>query len=723
MYGKEPPYSEWLREGLAQTLAIIASYSQQLEFCFGDGLAYVDGLMRSLYSKMDTWQARASIDDVLPSLAESAPTTLLAGLELFVTRSPDEVCTLLSDVENGMMGECRHAGILWSLERIAWNPTYLQRSCTLLAHLDELDPGGRWGNRPRSSLTDILCWPEEPYTYANSKHRLAVIDHLLDRYPETAWALLTTAVQSFRTRTVRSPPHVGQSRPEGWQPDSLPEIRAHCEGLLDRLLVASGSEPISRMIQLIAHVDLLPGPEQAKLAGQIDQAAFRAQGQERIKLSHALDHFADRLEAGYLRSPPSTEFVEAVSRTARLLEEQDLVSQLRSWFSDKPPRILRVPITEWSARENAVAERRKALVAQLLRDVGLPETMTAAAGIARQWDFGLVLAACTSSIEDANLHSGLVAWPWSEPGHIPQVLWGYAAGKYAADGETWLVPWLDAYTSRSGAEEICATLLLVLPPTAATWNRVSSFGVEVGRLYWSWWHGMPGAEEDAESVSHAMEKLCSANRAHTALRIISLRRAGQLPAIILIRVADALLEEDAWRGTAHMSSMDAYYTEQLFKALDQCADVSDVDVVRLEWSFLEVLEHTDRRPREVYKHMAANPEWFVHFVSLIWKPKGDEAAPINEQAKAQANRAYKLLSGWSSPFPGQAESGIDPAALNAWVMGARRLFAQAGLEEVGDDHIGKLLCTSPTDPNDGLWELCRNLGDAVIRRRSVLACW
>lgn len=58
-------------------------------------------------------------------------------------------------------------------------------------------------------------------------------------------------------------------------------------------------------------------------------------------------------------------------------------------------------------------------------------------------------------------------------------------------------------------------------------------------------------------------------------------------------------------------------------------------------------------------------------------------------------------------------------------MEARRLFAQAGLEEVGDDHIGKLLCTSPTDPNDGLWphEAVREVLEQVPEEVIAEAFW
>ena len=59
------------------------------------------------------------------------------------------------------------ANLLRSLEMLARSPDYLMRSALLLAHLDEVDPGGSWGNRPFASLRRIfVSW--SPQTYAST---------------------------------------------------------------------------------------------------------------------------------------------------------------------------------------------------------------------------------------------------------------------------------------------------------------------------------------------------------------------------------------------------------------------------------------------------------------------------------------------------------------------------------------------------------------------------
>ena len=203
MYGKLPPYSGWLREGLAQILAIVANYGEQLNLCIGNGAAYVDSLIRRLFAELKTWQAWASIDDLLPSLAEAAPNAFLMGVDRFVSRHEEQAVKLPAGVKDTFSSGCLHAGLLWAIERVAWSPQHLGQCCTLLARLNEIDPGGAWANRPSASLQDILVWPDAPYTYANATERLEVLHGLVARFPATAWQLLTAAVNGFMTRTVR----------------------------------------------------------------------------------------------------------------------------------------------------------------------------------------------------------------------------------------------------------------------------------------------------------------------------------------------------------------------------------------------------------------------------------------------------------------------------------------------------------------------------------------
>jgi hypothetical protein len=59
-----------------------------------------------------------------------------------------------------------------------------------LARLAQLDPGGRWANRPDRSLNQIFL-PWRPQTTATPDERLAVIDMLRRRAaPQVAWPFL-----------------------------------------------------------------------------------------------------------------------------------------------------------------------------------------------------------------------------------------------------------------------------------------------------------------------------------------------------------------------------------------------------------------------------------------------------------------------------------------------------------------------------------------------------
>jgi hypothetical protein len=68
--------------------------------------------------------------------------------------------------------ECKHSGLLWALESTAWSSQYFASSVRALADLAEVDPDGRWSNRPVNSLRDffLLGFPQ---TFASPKERLA----------------------------------------------------------------------------------------------------------------------------------------------------------------------------------------------------------------------------------------------------------------------------------------------------------------------------------------------------------------------------------------------------------------------------------------------------------------------------------------------------------------------------------------------------------------------
>src|SRR5581483_4088107 len=137
--GASRPHSRFLREGLADMLATMAT--QPVPDVAGgtssDFLA--DAIVRQLLllansdQSGETW---LSIADILPSLAEAAPQTFLDALET-ATKGPDPVIRrLFTDQSNSWFSvQSPHVHLLWALERLAWSPSYMSSAALYLARL------------------------------------------------------------------------------------------------------------------------------------------------------------------------------------------------------------------------------------------------------------------------------------------------------------------------------------------------------------------------------------------------------------------------------------------------------------------------------------------------------------------------------------------------------------------------------------------------------------
>lgn len=127
----------------------------------------------------------------------------------------------------------------------------------------------------------------------------------------------------------------------------------------------------------------------------------------------------------------------------------------------------------------------------------------------------------------------------------------------------------------------------------------------------------------------------------------------------------------------------------------------------LEWHYLRVLEHSRRPPKVLLSVLSEEPKLFIEMLSAVFKASVEsgieEPEPDDpEQARAMANRAYRLLNLWDH-IPGQrADNTIDSEALDAWIKKARVLAKAVGREDTADSKIGQMLSAS-SNGADGNW--------------------
>jgi len=120
--GGESRCSEWLRDGMAETLLRIAVLGAPLEEAGVLGSRscqkYVDEFVRNLPGLSTNYRLLASLREQLPVLAEAAPVPFMEALEALLQGKSEELTDIFA--ERSDFGGESHPYFLWALETVAW---------------------------------------------------------------------------------------------------------------------------------------------------------------------------------------------------------------------------------------------------------------------------------------------------------------------------------------------------------------------------------------------------------------------------------------------------------------------------------------------------------------------------------------------------------------------------------------------------------------------------
>ena len=106
--------------------------------------------------------------------------------------------TLLKPVGAGFFESPVRTGVLWALERLAWNPRHLARVVLVLADLSCTKIDDNWVNKPISSLADIFrSWI--PQTAAPLDERISTLEVLCQRFPDIGWQICIQQFQAYQS--------------------------------------------------------------------------------------------------------------------------------------------------------------------------------------------------------------------------------------------------------------------------------------------------------------------------------------------------------------------------------------------------------------------------------------------------------------------------------------------------------------------------------------------
>lgn len=727
---KKRTYSDWVREGLTQSLILISI--PQVEVSLRDPQSWVDRIIGGLLSKArgETW---VSINRELPLIAEASPQVFLQYASRSLSHRPPEIMDMFKEKPGVVVPMASHTGLLWALEELAWMPLYFKNACLLLHKLATLDPGGSLANRPLNSLKEIFkAWHHQ--TLASYEERVKVLREMLRRDVDVSWELLKSLLPSFSSETA-SLTHRMRWR-MFWEATDLRYTNREwfdmCSEAVGMLIsLCDGDE--TRFSDLIeAAPSCMPRDRERILkwaqenVGEIRHEKNLAWNTlRRVLNKHKLypdEKWALRREELY-----------PLEQLYNQLQPDDVQARYMYLFNEDiyyevlEPSSITLSYRELSHDSIAglMATARERAVAELVEELGVERVLELRLEVKYPWYLGEALAKVIKDEQDLQC-----VWLCLEDdaSHIA-FAHGFISQKLRSEGFSWMQTLVKELLEKGYSDKAVANVLVEVRLGQELWNYIDFLGEGVHQEYWL---RMRPIFNDLtnEEVIEGINKLLQYRRFSSAVREAWLH-GSDLPSSILIEV----LRKWGTGESLEPSSLCGCEIGCIFKELNKRSDVEKETHLELETLYLPLLTRVGAQVGvpHLEEELASNPESFIQLLKWLYKPKDEgrqrkeQEGLSKEQIQNAAKRSDQMLEAWTK-IPGMQEDGtIDETELRDWIKAARALAEECDRLEVADIHIGQLLAKYPEDspnwPQRTIFQAIEDINTEELKEGYSVGMW
>ena len=583
IHGKQLKHSRRLREGMAETLALVGSRSKALSECsFGKVENVAVRTVRRLLAnaKWDRW---ASLDLLLPILAEAAPNEFLDAVESALEdldQSPFH--EVFAQESSGVIGGGNYmSGLLWTLETLAWHPDFLSRVAVILADLASMDPGGNWTTRPINSLFDIFL-PWHVQTSASVEKRKVAVQNVLQEHLNIGWQLILGLLPNQRTYTTgsRQPTwrdyiprdwKTGVSDAEYWE-----QIKNYTDLALE--IAKTSAEKLGELIEC------MPGMLNPAFNNLLEHLASEEVGAlpeaERCMLWEKLDGLVRQhrkyADAGWAMPEGDIARIERVASDlvpeAPPLKYHYLFEETFDLFPDT---------RNYEEQQKRLDRERQDAVRKIFEAGGMSAVLDFARSVSPPGNVGYAAGSGgKEDLEEAILPSLLDA----EDEVDKVVVAGFVWGRFQKRG--W--DWVDSVLGKDWDDARKNAFLMLLPFEESVWKRVEEhLGREKERIYWEKVAvRLFGPKRD---LTLAIEKLIEYGRVFEAVHCVCCavndwERFREDLAVRALLAVGEMPEADV--------RLRQYRTDEIVAVIKRLQESSGVDpkvLSKIEWHFLSFL--------------------------------------------------------------------------------------------------------------------------------------
>lgn len=699
LYGKVPTYSKSLKKGLAESLAIMGSLPNVLQSCsIGKAETIAALAVRRILLKAD-WILWASLNNLLPLLAEASPEEFLFAVEDALNSTPCPFDELFAQEGEGLMGTTYLSGLLWALETLAWSPEYLNRTTICLGELDSRDPGGNWTNRPSNSLRDIFL-PWLPQTCASVEKRITAIQTLIKELPEAGWKLLLKLLPQVQDSTSYTRKPVWREIiPTTWSEKVTNKEYNEQISKYAEMATATAKNDLKKLAELIERLENLPTTAQDKIIEHLN-SDFVTKLPETDRL--AVWNELMSLIAKHTRfksaqwALPSNQVEKIALVTSQLTPVNPLLRYQRI-FSDRNIDLFDED-GDYRDQVSQLDLKRKKAIEEIFLSGGVQAVIDFTSTVQSPWQVGKALG------EQANPEIDIQILPnflLTKNTSLFQFVGSFIQSRFAQ--ESW--DWADNILKKGWDAEQIGQFLAFLPFVPKSWEGVEKYLGEEQESYWKKTNGIP--HQIDSSLEYAINKLLQYGRFRAAI-VCLFKLVHEKKDLNPEQAVKAL--RAAVKSKEKFQSHDAYEIAEIIKSLqsDSRLETYRDELAIIEWSYINLLDGTwGASPKILERHLSEDPSFFCKIVQLIYRPHNDNDAdsPVKEAEEHDENvarNAYHLLKRWRV-LPGYQQGGsLNSNALRSWVDEVMKISEESGHSKICTSIIGELFAHAPNDP-DGLW--------------------
>jgi hypothetical protein len=692
--GAEFRHSEWLRRGLSTTLLLISGLHEAARFrtIRGTPEQFVEGVVGGLRDLTIDIRVLASLRSEFPKLIEAAPFPLASALERVLEGDSENWARTIFRGKEGSAFFAQtspHTYILWALETLAWNPSYLYTAASILLRLAQVDPGGATQNRPMDSLRTIfLAW--RPQTYASVEERAAVVRRICLARPEVGFklSLALLPVTHDVTRETSKPRlrDFGDASKIVTRGEMATAYRSYAE-----LAVELADGHLQRLEALIDGFAGLEPETRERAIVSIRSAVGTASPEEKYQLWTKLRRFTER-HRGFQnanRAIPE-EYLRPLEALCHEMAPDDPLHRDLWQFDNLVPKMENRSGGNWIEEAN---ESRRDALRRILDDRGIPAVMALARAAKEPHLVGYAFAesAPLQDTLEAAFGSGFTAGSDVAEDFYVAVS-GAAHFRFGAAWDRWM-----ASVAVSLDAQRAANLFLRWPDTKETWDFVEALGPAIDTEYWTRKYAL-NQTSDADLL-FAIGKYNSVGRFSASVDAIAYQEK-RVPTEICVNTLLGLVGEI---NSAKLKGQhDLYSVLHLLEALQGRDDISIEELASIEYKYLPVLEHQGE-PVALSQLLKNSPKFFVEVICDVFLPSSREGPDeVSDEARVRARFGYRMLQSMKS-LPGFTEAGQDVTFLRKWITEARDLAGNADRAVIADQQIGQMLAYAPTDAEDNSW--------------------